>query len=248
MSSVMTPSVSAHYRKLTPEQAAVLADVYSDSWKDPQIPTIQFEQVVKKDLEDYRNHKPHVAFDALRTLLLDIPQLNNPETRLLDVGASSGYYSEVLKIIGFQCRYTGLDFSIYFKELANRVFPEIPFEVGLATDLPFDDNSQDIVLHGACIMHVWNHRKAIQEAARVAKRYVIFHRTPVYVDDTPTEYFSKDAYGVTCLEMHYNERSILRTFENCGLRLKNHTLVFSDGYFVHRSYLLEKTQLAHHPV
>lgn len=242
----MPVSVSEHYRKLTPEQVGVFAEVYADAWQDPSLPERQYEACVKDELEAYRNGEPSLPFDALKSLLKQIPDM--PETKLLDVGASSGYYSEVLKTIGFPCKYTALDFSTYFKDLAAQLFPDIEFKIGSATELPFENDSFDIVLSGAVLMHLQNYQKAIQEAARVSRRYVVFHRTPVYMDETPTEFFVKTAYGTPCIEAHFNEIQLLQLFERNGLRLRGTKNVFKDGNFGHVSYLLQKAELQHHPV
>lgn len=164
--------------------------------------------------------------------------------RLLDVGASAGYYSEVMKIAGMRFHYTACDYSPAFKALAEELYPGIDFHIADATDLPFDDGAADIVLSGACIMHVAEYEKAIQEAARVAKRYVIFHRSPVFTDQATT-FYEKEAYGVRCLEIHFNERELLGLFADCGLSLLHTETVFwNDGErFGHKTYLLSKQSI-----
>lgn len=231
--------VSENYKKLRDDQIDVVSTVLADAWQNPELPARQYESVVRDELNAYRNGKPSDPFDALKAILVQIRGFNRPETTLLDVGAASGYYSEVLKIIGFQCQYTAVDFSTYFKDLAGQLFPELDFRIGNATELPFDDKSFDVILHGACLMHVKNYPKAIQEAVRVAKRYVIFHRTPIYTDGTRTECWMKTAYGVSSIEWHFNEIALLLAFQEAGLILRGSKAVFADGEFGHTSYLLE---------
>jgi len=229
-------SISENYIKLTSDQAPVVSHIYADAWKNPEIPERQYEACVKKEIEDYRNGQPSAPFDAFIRLL---KQAGDVKT-LLDVGASSAYYSEVLKIKGIELDYTALDYSTYYKDLAGKLFPEVKFEIGSALELPFEDESFDCVLHGAVIMHVQEYMLAIREAARVSSRYVIFHRTPIYTDNTPTEAFVKTAYGVPCVEFHFNENELFRHFQRAGLRLQNQADVFMQGNFGHRSYLLSR--------
>ena len=233
------PSVSEHYRKLEPEQVEVMASVYADAWQHPEIPERQYAACVQKELEDYRLFKPNAPFDALGILFNRIPELNKAETRLLDVGASSGYYKEVLGLLNFACQYVAVDYSVYFQGFAQTTFPGIQFHLGSATELPFEDKSFDVILHGACIMHLQEYEKAIEEAARVAKEYVIFHRTPIFLDDTPTQVFVKTAYGVPCVEFHFNEIDLLHLFSKYSLGIVTSTDVFTTGHFAHRSYLLK---------
>src|SRR5262245_59339649 len=112
-------NVSGHYKKLRSNQIDVACEIFNDAWQNPEIPALQFESVVKNELEDFRSGKECAPFDALVTLLRKIPDWNNPS--LLDVGASSGYYSEVLRIAQLACRYTALDYSTYYKDLAEKL-------------------------------------------------------------------------------------------------------------------------------
>jgi hypothetical protein len=50
----------------------------------------------------------------------------------------------------------------------------------------------------------------------VAKRYAIFHRTPV-VRGLPNQYFRKLAYGIETIEIHFNEQHLLSLIDDCGL-------------------------------
>lgn len=233
-------AVSENYRKLEPHQVEMLASVYRDAWQDPELPKRQYEACVKPELEAFRLFKPVAPFDALGLLLKRIPELNKAETRLLDVGASSGYYKEVLGLLNFACQYTGIDYSVYFHGLAEKTFPGIDFHTGSATELPFESDSFDVVLHGACIMHIADYQQAIGEASRVASQYVIFHRTPIFTDLTPTEAWVKTAYGVPCVEFHFNEIELLNLFSHYNLGIVTSTDVFRAENFAHRSYLLKK--------
>ncbi len=210
-----------------------------NGWQDPKIPERQYRTVVKPEIKAFRAGQPIAPYDALRRILAKIPDMNRPETTLLDVGASSAYYSEVLQIIGFQCMYTAIDYSAGFAEFANALYPDVDFRVGDATNMPFDNRSFDIVLHGGCLLHIPDMQKTVAEAARVADKYVIFHRTAVYLDDTHTRAFSKIAYDTKVWEVHRNEKEVLAAFWSNDLKLVDQTDSFIDGNFAHRTYLLK---------
>jgi 2-polyprenyl-3-methyl-5-hydroxy-6-metoxy-1,4-benzoquinol methylase len=229
----MTTGISDNYRGLTAAEST-----YDSAWQDSAIPERQYRRVVVNELEWFRaggDVLPYrVALECLRMLpLMGVPSL-------LDVGASSGYYSEVFRIGGYPCRYTALDYSDHFREIAERLYPGIDFKVGDATALPFDDGQFDIVFHSAVIMHVRGYEKAIFEAARVAKNYVIFHRTPI--DESGTTYWTKDAYDTPCLEVHFDPEELLEIFSSCGLS------VIHSVDFGMRTYVLAKDALVHHRV
>lgn len=234
----MPPEViSGHYRPVAATDVDAVARTFEAAWQDPEIPRRQYESVVKQELEDLKRGKWSAPFKALRDIFGNMRGINQ-EWSLLDVGASSGYYLDVLRAIGFRGAYTALDMSPYYGDLARELYPEIDFKVGSATELPFEDKSFDILLHGACIMCTRDYHKAIREAARVARHIVVFHRTPIYLDDTRTQFFMKTAYGVPSLEIFFNEDEILGSFVNSGLKLVSSVDVFRDGNFAHRSYLL----------
>lgn len=233
-------TVSANYIKIKPENVRSVAETLDAAWQSSGLPDTQYESVVKGELEALKRGDMVAPYAVLKRLLDKVPEMNHPETRLLDVGAASGYYSQVLESFDFQCKYQALDYSTYFRDLAEKLFPGIQFEVGSADAIPFPARSFDVVLHGACIMHLpLTYEKAIKDAARVTKYFVIFHRTPVHTDDTPTEFFHKSAYGVPCVETHFNEKELLGLFTKYGLSVQHEDYVFRDGHFAHKSYLLK---------
>lgn len=233
-------AVSANYRELLPDEIQSVADACAQAWQDATIPEKQLE-IVKSELTAFRSGLPVVPYDALVKTVRHIPmRVLMARPNVLDVGASSGYYREVLQASGFRFLYRAVDFSSAFKTLAERLYPGIAYDVADARKLPYPDNSHDIVLNSAVIMHTLEYEQVIQETARVAKQYVIFHRTPI--GDGPTRYWQKDAYGIPCLEIHFNEAELLKLFDKAGLELAQSVNVFWDDAqrFGHRAYLLRK--------
>ncbi len=154
-----------------------------------------------------------VAVEALRTT-----GLHNPE--LLEIGCGSGYYSEVLPhLLGEPIRYTGLDYSEAMIELARRHYPAIPFLVGDAVALPFQDGAFDVVMNGAALMHIVQYERAIAESSRVSRGWCIFHTVTVH-QQRPTTFLKKNAYGAPTAEVSFNEADLLRLFQANGLVLQ----------------------------
>lgn len=230
-------NVSTNHRRLTADEIPAVAAAMADSWKDPSIPRKQWE-VVRGELDLYRRGVSMRHFDVLLRTLREIP-LKRPS--LLDVGASSGYYSEVLKIGGFQCRYHALDYSEEYLRLASELFPGILFYLDDAEHTRIADGCFDIVLHSACLMHLTDYAEAISEAARMSSGYVVFHRTPV-VFDGETVAYQKDAYDVPCLEWHFNEYELFTLFSDNGLEVVREETIFrdTDMQYSHKTYLTKK--------
>lgn len=206
--------VSEGYRPVAADAVARTGKQLESAWRDDAIPQRQ-RQLVDGQLADYRAGRANAVFDALVDVLRDnVTELDGAD--LLEIGCSSGYYSEVLALRGINLRYSGCDFSEPFIRLARNCYPQLCFDVEDAVRLSYADSSFDIVVSGCCILHIAEYEKAIAEAARVAGRYVVFHRTPVLHGGGPAVY-TKKAYGVDTMEIHFNEQSLVRSFQRCGM-------------------------------
>jgi ubiquinone/menaquinone biosynthesis C-methylase UbiE len=222
-----------------------IESVLADSWRDPSVPGRQYEACTKIELENYRNGIPVIPFDVMVDMLRT--NINNfTGKKLLEIGCSTGYYSEVLKIQGIDLQYYGCDYSEYFIRFAQKTFPGINFQIQDACSLTYPDGSFDIAVSGCCLLHIMNFEKAIAETARVAKDFAIFHRTPV-LHTKETSYFIKTAYGVKMFEIHFNERELLRLIRKYNLKVVD-IITFQASFektigdfYAYKTYLCEKT-------
>jgi ubiquinone/menaquinone biosynthesis C-methylase UbiE len=214
-------SVSSNYVNLYGDEAYDQAQRLRKSWQDEALPKRQ-RKLVNQQLRQYRSGAHIDVFDVFIDSLRALPDLSGMS--LLEVGCSSGYYSAVIEIAGMPIKYSGCDYSYAFIALAKEKHPSIEFAVADATSLPYADRSFDIVVSGCCLLHIPEYAKALEETARVARRYAIFHRTPV-VWGQAEQWFRKQAYGVETVEIHFNESDFLSLLERNGLELiATHTL------------------------
>lgn len=207
--------VSSSYVKLQGEVAHAEGQRLRNSWQDDALPKRQRE-LVDQQLRCYRSGEHIDVFDVFVDALRALPNL--PGMSLLEVGCSSGFYSEVIEIAGIPLKYSGCDYSIYFISLAKENYPSIEFSVEDATDLCYEDRSFDIVVSGCCLLHIPDYVKGVEETARVARRYAIFHRTPI-VWGKAEQWYRKQAYGVETVEIHFNEPDFLALLDSNGLEL-----------------------------
>ena len=234
-------STSADYRALPAgDRSATISELH-DAWRNATIPGLQREGV-ERSLAAYRGGAAIAGFDQLVDLLRPLASTTAGQS-LLEVGCSSGYHGEVLALRGLDLRYSGCDYSSAFIDLARRCHPGLPFEVADATALPHADNAFDIVVSGCCLLHIADYRTAIAETARVARRHALFFRTPV-VHTLPTQFFTKQAYGVKTVEIHFSESELVRLFAASGLRVIAAETLSADwrqgDAFAMKSYLCEK--------
>ncbi|HAA05719.1 MAG TPA: class I SAM-dependent methyltransferase [Syntrophobacteraceae bacterium] len=95
-----------------------------------------------------------------------------PNQRLLEVGCGSGLFSEWFAERGLQV--TALDPSVPMLNLARLRLPaRVSLERGYAEDLPFADNSFDVVAMITTLEFVDDPAQALREACRVAREQVL---------------------------------------------------------------------------
>jgi len=201
----------------------------TDAWKDQSIPE---QQLQLTDGELRRWHKgEHIApFAAFTKALQSLP---SSAQNVLEIGCGVGHYAEVIPAGEFH--YTGVDYSEEFIRVAKLRRPWHRFEVMDALALEYADREFDTVVSGCCLIHIMDWRKALLEAARVAKSYIILHRTPI--SDSPTRYFLKQAYGVECLTISFNRAEIADEMALSSFRFREEfvvteeqrTLIFERG-------------------
>lgn len=88
--------------------------------------------------------------------------------KFLEVGCGLGYFSNIAFKSG--AMVTGIDIGPNLVKINKKLTPKGTFKVASASNLPFKDNSFDIVLSTEVIEHVANQKKALSEMSRVVKK------------------------------------------------------------------------------
>jgi len=205
-------SAKTDYRIIENPVVADLEKKYSSAWKNDQIPARQLK-VTEKQWSQLEK-TPAVA-DLIE--FVHRTKLVNP--KLLEIGCSTGYHEEAFRRAGLKIAYEGCDYSPAFIVLAKQLHPKVKFKVTDALKLDYKSKAFDIVISGCCLLHIINYQKAISEAARTAKKYVIFHRTPV-IHQRKTTHAKKTAYGVEMVEIFFNEEELTKMFIENKLAIK----------------------------
>jgi ubiquinone/menaquinone biosynthesis C-methylase UbiE len=209
--------VSTHYVEMAGDEVGSESVRLRTAWKDDDLPVRQRE-LVDRQLEEYRHGTAIDVFDVMVKSLRSLQGGGAGKLRVLEVGCSSGYYSEVFKIAGLDVEYAGCDYSDAFVAMALQRHPGLQFDVQDATTLKYADNAFDVVISGCCLLHIPEYQAAVAETVRVASRYAVFHRTPVVLGQ-PNKYYRKQAYGVETVEIHFNEPQFLQLLADSGLEL-----------------------------
>lgn len=227
-------SVSSGYKELSAVEFAEAAVELVDAWCDPSIAPKQ-RALVDTELERYRTGGDVPPYRVFAELLRAATAAGlKQDGVILEVGCASGYYSEVARLAGWMGQYVGVDCSESLIVQARMHHPAGIWRVEFATALSAF-GAYDLVVSGACLLHIPNWQLALHEAVRVSTDLVMFHRTPVR--SGPTTYWRKDAYGVPCIEIHFGEEELLAEFAKNNLRLLESRDVGDSDEYVMRSYL-----------
>ena len=158
-----------------------------------------------------------------------------PHDNILDLCCGTGDLSNMLKQIQPDCCVTGMDFSEQMLKIARNKNSNIKFIQGDATDIPFYDNSFDIVTMGFGLRNIQNAEKAVEEIYRILKPKGQFlhldfgkknlitriHNKliPLMVNnftDTPSAY----KYLVKSKEIFPEPKDLIKDFESKGFKLQ----------------------------
>jgi len=115
--------------------------------------------------------------ESSKALSRTLSSFYKPKMKLLDVGCGVGHYLRSFRLrLDKNIDYTGVDATEYYIQLAKKAFNKNHqnFFVGDVLNLPFKDNSFDIVICNNLILHLPPPPiKAISELIRVSKNYVV---------------------------------------------------------------------------
>ncbi len=93
---------------------------------------------------------------------------------ILDVGCGEGFTLAMLQKNNFGKNLEGIDCSDVAIKIGKDLFPEITMKTGDVYNLPYEDNSFDLVICTEVLEHLEDPKRALQEIMRVSKKYCLF--------------------------------------------------------------------------
>jgi ubiquinone/menaquinone biosynthesis C-methylase UbiE len=99
--------------------------------------------------------------------LIEQDKLTKPPRRILDIGCGTGRLLRAASVRWPEAQLFGVDPAELMITEAKRNNPNAMFKVGSAEELPFADQSVDLVLTSLSFHHWANQSKGLQEIARV---------------------------------------------------------------------------------
>lgn len=89
---------------------------------------------------------------------------------ILDVGCGAGISTNEIAQKFPNSKIVGIDINEYSIDVARTYFPSIQFDVGSVLNLPYDNNSFDIVVSYAMLEHIPDVKRALFELNRVLNK------------------------------------------------------------------------------
>lgn len=121
----------------------------------------------------YSTHRNSVA-DIYESERFFLSRVIEPGYSVLDIGCATGGFVNVFKNYEPTISYTGVDISAEMIRQARFLHPGIDFRVADGDNLPFENDSFDIVYSSGALHMATNWRDILAEGWRVAKNYFIF--------------------------------------------------------------------------
>ena len=130
-----------------------------------QLPTNFIKHTSKNPIQRY-------LINNFYSSLISLAKPLSPKN-ILDAGCGEGFTMHNLVKNKIGQTVTGIEFSNEAITLGKKLFPTLDFKQGSAYELPYKDNSVDLVVCTEVLEHLEDPKKGLEEALRVAKRYVI---------------------------------------------------------------------------
>lgn len=126
------------------------------------------------------NFVKHTSKNLLQRLLINnfysslvsLAKTLNPTT-ILDAGCGEGFTMNKLAENGVGKKIEGVEYSKDAITLGKKLFPNLNFREGSAYELPYKDNSFDLVICTEVLEHLDYPAKVLSEVLRTSKRHVL---------------------------------------------------------------------------
>ena len=122
---------------------------------------------------DYYSRRRHEVSDLYPSEKVFLPRVLFPGAKVLDVGCASGGFYNIMRSLEPRIEYTGIDIAEPAIELAKEMYPEARFQVTGGLEIPFDDNSFDIVHCTSVLVVEPRYKEVLAEMYRVSNRFVL---------------------------------------------------------------------------
>lgn len=122
---------------------------------------------------DYYSQHRHELSDLYPSEKVFLPRVLFPGAKVLDIGCASGGFYNIMRSLEPSIEYTGIDIAEPAITLAKEKYPGATFQVTSGLEIPFDDNSFDLVHCTSVLVVEPRYKEVIEEMYRVSNRFVL---------------------------------------------------------------------------
>jgi ubiquinone/menaquinone biosynthesis C-methylase UbiE len=120
-----------------------------------------------------RNPIQRLLISRFNKKLIDLAKFTK-SSKVLDVGCGEGFFLVSLARNKVGKTYEGVDNSATAIKLGKKMYPTLDIKIGDIYNLPYKDDSFDLLICTEVLEHLKDPKKALSELKRVTKKYVIF--------------------------------------------------------------------------
>lgn len=126
------------------------------------------------NLTKHQNNNPISKFflDNFKTLLLAKVRALKPDS-ILDVGAGEGFTLDMFRRSNVGKKLEGIEYMDEAIEFGKKLHPQVKIKKGDIYQLPYKDNSFDVIICTEVLEHLEDPAAALVELKRVTKKYII---------------------------------------------------------------------------
>ena len=184
--------------------------------------------------QDYDKKEKYLNSFEKGKLLSLLSDLKNK--KVLDVGAGTGRIS--LELFSLGAQVTALDVSDKILEVLKRKNKKIATVVGEAEDLPFENDSFDLVVAAFLIVHLKDPTRFFDEAYRVLKSGGIFLVTNINQKEPPI--VKTQAGDIQIKSYYHRPEKIREILSDLAFSIEKEKMIFEREVWVNQIILAKK--------
>ena len=148
---------------------------------------------------------------------------------ILDTGCGEGFTMDKLAKLGIGKKIEGIEYSKEAISFGKKLFPHLTIKQGSVYDLPYKDNSFDLIICTEVLEHLEYPIRALKEMLRVSKKYLV-----ISIPNEPLFMISNFLRGKNLSSLgndvghinHWNPLSFKKYLGKNGLMIKKVKLPF----------------------
>lgn len=184
--------------------------------------------------QDYDKKEKYLNSFEKGKLLSLLSDLKNK--KVLDVGAGTGRIS--LELFSLGAQVTALDVSDKILEVLKRKNKKIATVVGEAEDLPFENDSFDLVVAAFLIVHLKDPARFFDEVYRVLKSGGIFLVTNINQKEPPI--VKTQAGDIQIKSYYHRPEKIREILSDLAFSIEKEEMIFEREVWVNQIILAKK--------